>query len=67
MRRWTFTSRLRDGLPDAAILAVVHGETVPRDPDGAPFYSTVLEIRDGVGKARPVAGPTFAALRHAAE
>ncbi|MEM8956755.1 MAG: ATP-binding cassette domain-containing protein [Pseudomonadota bacterium] len=45
---------LRDALPDTAVLAVLHGDGVPSDPDGAPFYQTVLDIHDGVGRARAV-------------
>lgn len=62
-----FHLALRERLPKAAVLAVLHGEGVPHDPDGAPFYDTVLEIRQGVGVAHPVAQATFAAARHAAE
>lgn len=53
-------------LPGTAVLAVLHGETAPFDPDGAPFYSGVLEIRDGVGQLRALPAE-FAAARHAAE
>lgn len=58
---------LRKCLPNTAILAVLHGETAPHDPDGEPFYSSVLEIRDGVGQLRPVLTCDYNAARHAAE
>ena len=50
-----FHLALRDTVPDAAILAVLHGEGIPRDPDGEPFYHTVLDIHEGVGRARTIA------------
>ena len=56
---------LHEIIPNAAILAVLHGEGIPRDPDGAPFYQTVLDIHDGVGRARAVASTK--AIRLAAE
>lgn len=62
-----FHLALCEALPQAAILAVLHGDTVPYDPDGMPFYSAVLDIRGGVGQVRPVIPPIFAAARHAAE
>ena len=45
---------LREALPDTAVLAALHGDGVPGDPDGTPFYQTVLDIQDGVGRARAV-------------
>ena len=62
-----FHMALCEELPQTAVLAVLHGESVPRDPDGDPFYSAVLDIRKGVGCVRPVVQPTFAAARLAAE
>ena len=62
-----FHLALCEELPDAAILAVLHGETVPHDPDGRPFYSTVLDISQKVGHQRAVARPALAVTRHAAE
>lgn len=56
---------LSECLPEAAVLSVLHGETAPYAPDGAPFYAAVLDIHDGLGQLRPVAGPD--AIRHAAE
>ncbi|SMO65896.1 ATP-binding cassette domain-containing protein [Paracoccus laeviglucosivorans] len=60
-----FHLTLCDCLPRTAVLAVLHGETAPYHPDGAPFYSAMLDIRDGVGRLRPV--PTELIARHAAE
>lgn len=54
-------------LPDTAVLAVLHGENAPYDPDGAPFYSSVLDILNGVGQLRPLPTVEFEAARHAAE
>jgi putative ATP-binding cassette transporter len=62
-----FHLTLCECLPETAILAVLHGETVPHDPDGEPFYSSVLEIRNGVGRLRPVVSTEYVAARHAAE
>ena len=61
-----FHIALCEALPDTAILAVLHGESVPTDPDGEPFYSTVLDIRNGVGRPVPVQAQPMVA-RHAAE
>ena len=61
-----FHLALCESLPDTAILAVLHGDTVPTDPDGEPFYSTVLDIRNGIGRALPVQAQPMVA-RHAAE
>lgn len=61
-----FHQTLCQCLPKTAILAVLHGETVPYDPEGAPFYSAMLDIRHGVGRLRPVL-TEFDAARHAAE
>lgn len=49
-----FHNILRDTIPDAVVLAVLHGETIPKDPRGAPFYQRVLQFDDGIGAARPV-------------
>ena len=49
---------LREQLPDATILAVLHTEEIPCDPDGEPFYNMVLDVRDGVGHTLPVSRPT---------
>lgn len=58
---------LRDALPDAAVLAVLHGDSTPSDPGGQPFYSAVLDIGGGVGQLRPILPAEFHAARHAAE
>jgi ABC-type uncharacterized transport system fused permease/ATPase subunit len=59
-----FHMALRERLPDAAILAVLHTDEIPCDPDGEPFYTMVLDVIDGVGLVRPVSQP---AIRLAAE
>lgn len=59
-----FHLALRERLPDAAILAVLHDPGIPCDTDGAPFYDTILDLEDGVGHPRPVPRP---AVRLAAE
>ena len=59
-----FHIALRERLPGAAILAVLHDPDIPRDPDGEPFYDTILDVHDGVGHPRPVPSP---AVRIAAE
>ncbi|WP_323717938.1 ATP-binding cassette domain-containing protein [Paracoccus aminovorans] len=56
---------LRTCLPQTAVLAVLHGEVTPHDPDGVPFYSAILDIRDGVGRLLPLPETDF--IRHAAE
>lgn len=45
---------LREGLPDTAILAVLHGDEVPSGPDGTPFYGSVLDVANGAGHQSPV-------------
>ncbi len=61
-----FHLALRERLPKTAILAVLHGESVPHDPDGEPFYNKVLDVREGVGQVRAVSGPQRL-TRYAAE
>ncbi|MBU3029004.1 ATP-binding cassette domain-containing protein [Paracoccus sp. XHP0099] len=58
---------LRDSLPQTAILSVLHSEYPPCDPDGEPFYSAALEIRDGMAQLRPSLASGYIAVRHAAE
>ncbi|MFT4012223.1 MAG: ATP-binding cassette domain-containing protein [Paracoccus sp. (in: a-proteobacteria)] len=62
-----FHQTLCDCLPKTAILAVLHGDSAPHDPDGTPFYASVLQIREGVGHLRPVLGSGLEVVRHAAE
>ncbi|ARC89071.1 hypothetical protein B5V46_10850 [Rhodovulum sp. MB263] len=62
-----FHDALCEELPKAAVIAVLHGETLPYDPDGRPFYTAMLDIAQGVGRVRPVMPPSLAAARHAAE
>jgi ABC-type uncharacterized transport system fused permease/ATPase subunit len=47
-----FHNILRDTLPHAAVLAVLHGETIPKDPDGVPFYHSILQFDEGIGTPR---------------
>lgn len=49
-----FHCLLRDAIPNAAVLAVLHGDAIPQDPDGEPFYNQVLYIHNRQGIARPV-------------
>jgi ABC-type uncharacterized transport system fused permease/ATPase subunit len=49
-----FHAILRERLPQAAVLCVLHDERAPTDPDGRPFYSSVVNIDAGVGWQRPV-------------
>lgn len=58
---------LSECLPETAVLAVLHGEYPPCDPDGTPFYSAVLEIRNGRAELRPGLTSDYPAVRHAAE
>lgn len=53
----TFHETLRETLPEAVVLAVLHGERMPADPQGAPFYDTVVEIEDGLGLPGPARPP----------
>ena len=62
-----FHLTLAQHLPDTAILAVLHGDIPPYAPDGTPFYSAMLEIRDGVGTLHPAMTCAYDAARHAAE
>lgn len=62
-----FHMTLCEFLPRTAVLAVLHGESAPHDPDGEPFYSSVLEIRNGVGQLRPVLPGELDAVCHAAQ
>ena len=52
-----FHVALRERLPDATILAVLHADEIPTDPDGEPFYNMVLDVREGVGHTHPVQAP----------
>jgi vitamin B12/bleomycin/antimicrobial peptide transport system ATP-binding/permease protein len=60
-----FQLALRERLPEATILAVLHSEAIPADPDGEPFYNVVLAFDGGVGRVRAVPGDIV--VRHAAE
>jgi len=57
-----FHRTLCDCLSDTAVLAVLHGETVPNGPDGAPFYSAALDVANGVAHEGPVRHNSKAAV-----
>ncbi|MFO1165062.1 MAG: ATP-binding cassette domain-containing protein [Paracoccus sp. (in: a-proteobacteria)] len=46
-------------LPDTAVLAVLHGEHLPQDPDGGSFYAAALDIHDGIGQLSDPQGPAL--------
>ena len=54
-------------LPDTAVLAVLHGEHLPQDPDGGSFYAAALDIHDGIGQLSPIRKAPLYAVQHAAE
>ena len=62
-----FHVALRERLPDATIVAVLHAETIPTDPDGQPFYNMVLDLANGLGQVRLVARSGGSIVRHAAQ
>ncbi|MBL9059943.1 MAG: ABC transporter ATP-binding protein/permease [Mangrovicoccus sp.] len=62
-----FLMTLRESLPRTVVLAVVHGDTAPIDPDGRPFYGVTLDFRDGVALARRPVRPAMVPTRFAAE
>lgn len=62
-----FHNILRDALPDAAVLAVLHGDTMPMGPDGRPYYGAALHIGGMVGQLRPVRPGDLDPARHVAE
>lgn len=49
----TFHEALRAALPDTVVLAVLHGEALPTDPAGQPFYDTVVAIESGLARVEP--------------
>lgn len=62
-----FHQTLRECLPKCAVLAVLHGDAAPCDPDGRPFYAATLDIHNGIGQLSPIARPALYEIRHAAE
>jgi ABC-type uncharacterized transport system fused permease/ATPase subunit len=58
---------LRERLPHTTIIAVLHVETSPTDPDGQPFYNMVLDVAHGLGQVRLVARSGVSIVRHAAQ
>lgn len=57
-----FHAALREALPDAVVLSIVHGAAPLLDPHGQPYYGAALDIRDGVGRLQsaPRAAPLAA-------
>ena len=45
---------LRERLADTAVLAVLHGEYVPRDPDGFSYFDRIVEIDAGTASIEVV-------------
>ena len=62
-----FHLALRERLPEAAVLAVLHGDFVPHGPSGEPFYQNVLDVQNGVGQVRPIVRDATGLGRFAAE
>jgi ABC-type uncharacterized transport system fused permease/ATPase subunit len=62
-----FHLALRERVPDATVVAVLHAETSPTDPDGQPFYNMVLDLAGGNGQVRFVARSAISIVRHAAQ
>ena len=62
-----FHLALRERLPHATVVAVLHAETSPTDPDGEPFYNMVLDLANGLGQVRLVAHSDVSIVRGAAE
>jgi ABC-type uncharacterized transport system fused permease/ATPase subunit len=62
-----FHMTLRERLPRATIVAILHTETIPTDPDGRPFYNMVLDVANGFGHVRRISYYGGSIVRHAAE
>ena len=62
-----FHRTLCECLPNTAVLAVLHGEQLPQDPDGASFYISALDIHDGIGQLSPIRRTPLYAVQHAAD
>ncbi|MFT6772683.1 MAG: putative ATP-binding cassette transporter [Paracoccaceae bacterium] len=45
---------LAERLPEAVVLAVLHGNVIPMLPDGAPFFRSVVDLKGGVAKIHPI-------------
>lgn len=61
-----FHMTLCEVLPRTAVLAVLHGETAPCDPDGTPFYGAVLDIWNGAAQLQPLLSCDYDAAKYAA-
>ncbi len=46
-----FHRALRSRLPDVTVLAILHAETMPVDPDGEPVFNRTLDVAYGLGIA----------------
>jgi ABC-type uncharacterized transport system fused permease/ATPase subunit len=57
---------LREHLPHATVVSVLHAETSPTDPNGRPFYNMVLDLANGLGQVRLVARSGVSMVGHAA-
>ncbi len=62
-----FYATLDETLPKAAVLAILHGGSLPVTPDGASYYQSMLDIREGSAILRHGIAHEFGASRHAAE
>jgi ABC-type uncharacterized transport system fused permease/ATPase subunit len=48
-----FHALIRERLPAATVLSVLHGDRLPSDPGGRPFHGSVVAIEHGVARQRP--------------
>ncbi|MCB2054220.1 MAG: ABC transporter ATP-binding protein/permease [Geminicoccaceae bacterium] len=55
-----FHQILRESLPETAVLAVLHGDEAPRDPEGISFYDKVVDIASGSARTSEVTQPMIA-------
>jgi ABC-type uncharacterized transport system fused permease/ATPase subunit len=62
-----FHLALLERLPYATIVAVLHAETIPTDPNGHPLYNMVLDLASGIGQVRLVARSGGPMVRRAAQ
>ncbi len=49
----TFYRRLKQELPESAVLAVLHMDQPPLGVDGQLLFDIILEIKDGIARPRP--------------
>jgi ABC-type uncharacterized transport system fused permease/ATPase subunit len=62
-----FHLALLERLPYATIIAVLHAETIPTNPNGHPLYNMVLDLANGTGQVRLVARSGGSMVRRAAQ